>query len=755
MNASTDLNNPSVSDLLPCPAVSVIIPVYNASKYIGEALDSILEQTLQDFEVIVVDDCSTDNSPEVVQSYLEKFGGRLIFTRMKKNSGSAPAPRNKGFRFARGEYVFFMDSDDTFTKTALEEMYTLAKEYNADVVYCEKYYMSTGVGQDFINNMFVADRLIQSGGFVETPTFISNEIPERLRELAQRRFWVTPWQRLVSRKLLVDYEIKFPEIIGSDDVVWCFQVLCVAERFLRVPNMCYIRRMYEQSFTQSSKKSPNKHFHQWMDIVFRGLKFADNFMSKLKFFQEHPDYRYEGIRIISARSSFSVIYPVQSTLKPAKVYDIFKKEFSKDTSQQDVLTSFLCTQICTMDKTLRETQAKLKKAENEARENKNRVAELEETLRQNLLNSAQSFNNPAISVVIPMYNAEEYISECLDSLLIQTFQNFEVIVADDCSTDNSLAVVESYKEKFDGRLQIVQTKKNSGGGGYIPRNLGLGFASGEYVIFLDADDFLLGTALETLYMAAKENEADVVYSSNYYNVVEPNDIYLYRDGFGKKLFKAGIEDKPTLNVNDSDKIFSEFLTPGNGEGNFRAPWSKFVKRDLLLKNDIKFPDIVTGGDCIWCINVYAYSKRFLRLPTPLYFYRRYNGSSITRTTRNAQEQLSYWVKAFVAFLKALNSLQSRTDILRENPNWCYEAVRGGHFEWVLNRTDEARKELNNQEVYEILYREFKDNKELLGMAVPFFFSAIDFKQRDLNNTKDKLKKANELIKTQKARLAEL
>ena len=175
----------------------------------------------------------------------------------------------------------------------------------------------------------------------------------------------------------------------------------------------------------------------------------------------------------------------------------------------------------------------------------------------------------------------------------------------------------------------------------------------------------------------------------------------------------------------------------------------------MLKNDIKFPDIVTGGDCIWCINVYAYSKRFLRLPTPLYFYRRYNGSSITRTTRNAKEQLSYWVKAFVAFLKALKSLQSRTEILRENPNWCYEAVRGGHFEWVLNRTDEARKELNNQEVYEILYREFKDNKELLSMAVPFFFSAIDFKQRDLNNTKGELKKANELIKTQKARLAEL
>lgn len=754
METASEINISAAPNLLPCPAVSIIVPVYNAEKYIGELLDSVLAQTLQNFEIIVVDDCSTDSSPEVVKSYLEKFDGRLTFARMKKNSGSAPAPRNKGFRFARGEYIFFMDSDDTLTQTALEEMYGLAKEYEADVVYCEKYYMSTGVGQEFIDNMHVADKCIQIGGFVEEPTLITNDIPERLKDLSKKRFWVTPWQRLVSRKLLVDYEIRFPRIIGSDDVVWCFQVLCCAKRFLRVPNMCYVRRMYEESFTASSKKSPNRHIHQWMDIVIRGLKFADNFMSKLPFFKEHPGYRYEGIRILAARTSFSVIYPVQATLKPSKVYDIFKKEFSKDTGENDVLVSFLCTQVCSMDKTLRDTKEKLKVAEREARENKERAAELENELKEKLLDTpARPFTFPAISVVVPMYNAEETITETLDSLLIQTFKDFEVIVADDCSTDNSVAIVESYKEKFGERLQIVQTKKNSGGGGYIPRNLGLDFASGEYVIFLDADDFLLGTALETLYMAAKKYNADVVYSSTYYNVVEPNDVYLYRDGFGRKLFKEGIEDKTELNVNASDKIFREFLA--SSEGNFRAPWSKFVRRDFLLKNEIRFPDIVTGGDCIWCINVYAYAKRFLRLPTPLYFYRRYNSTSLTRTMRNSKEQLTYWVSAFVSYLSALKSLQDRTEILRENPSWCYEAVRGGHFEWVLNRTNDARTELSNKEVYNVLYQEFKGNKDLLGLAVPFFFSTIDFKQKDLNDKKGKLKKANELVKTQKARLAEL
>lgn len=1122
-------------NLLPCPKVSVIIPVYNAEKYIGEALDSILNQTLQDFEVIVVDDCSKDSSPEVVKSYLEKFGGRLIFSSMKKNSGSAPAPRNKGFRFARGEYIFFMDSDDTFTQTALEEMYTLAKEYEADVVYCEKYYMSTGVGQEFIDNMHLADKMIQSGDFVEEPTLISNDISVRLWDLSRRRFWFTPWQRLVSRKLLVDYGIKFPEIIGCDDVIWCFQVLCCAERFLRVPNMCYVRRMYEESFTASSKKSPNRHIHQWMDRPIRGLKFADDFMNKLDFFKKNPYYRYLVYDLLST-PSFDMIFPVCKGMKPEAIYKIFLKEFANDTGENSVLISYLCTRICEQDKILKgfpkqtnfnstaattsqrrinflkdpsllentcaisvvislynyekyigecldsllaqtfqdfevvvaddcstdnsvavvesylekfggrlkitqteensggggeprnlgftlargeyvffmdaddaltktaleelytlakeyeadivycekyfmssgtgqelfdnvhiaenrtqkppfvdkptfETEDFVERTKNATKTNiwmtpwlrlvqrklmienniwfdsliiasndftwalktlfcskrflrvpnvcyirrihdesvsfrkrtpaeyihkwldiavralrdfdnfldsieffrrdlkcrhdlinqllqsgmsnalrecqnlsrsdvyntfrlvfgqylgeqdvlvsalfarvfdqgkwwdkrykkleddtksliaelktanqrivelenaNNCIPELENALKEKLLDTpVRPFNYPTISVVIPMYNAEETITETLDSLLIQTFQDFEIIVADDCSTDNSVAIVESYAEKFGGRLQIVQTQKNSGGGGYVPRNLGLDFASGEYVIFLDADDFLLGTALETLYMAAKEYNADVVYSSIYYDLVNPNDVRLHRDGLARKRLKEGIKDKTEFTIDNTSKLFKEFAVLGSGEGNFRAPWSKFVRRDFLLKNEIRFPDIVTGGDCIWCINVYAYAKRFLRLPIPLYFYRRYNSTSLTRTMRTPQEQLAYWVSAFVDYLKALKSLENRTEVLRKNPNWCYEAVKGGHFEWVLNRTDEARKNLSNNKVYEILYRKFKDNENLFGAAIPFFFSAIDFKQRGLNDTKEQLEKADELIKTQEARLAEL
>ena len=83
------------------PLVSVIIPMYNSAKFIPQTLESLLYQTMTDFKVIVIDDCSTDNSVEVVESFAEKFGGRLHIIKLPKNTGGSGTPRNVGIQFAR------------------------------------------------------------------------------------------------------------------------------------------------------------------------------------------------------------------------------------------------------------------------------------------------------------------------------------------------------------------------------------------------------------------------------------------------------------------------------------------------------------------------------------------------------------------------------------------------------------------------------------------------------------------------------
>ena len=328
---------------------------------------------------------------------------------------------------------------------------------------------------------------------------------------------------------------------------------------------------------------------------------------------------------------------------------------------------------------------------------------------------------PAISVIIPMYNVEKFIANCLDSLLAQTFRDFEVIVVDDCSTDNSVAIVEGYAPKFDGWFQLAKTKTNSGGGGYIPRNIGLNLASGEYVYFLDADDFIVETALEIFHTAATEYNSDVVYVSSCYFFDSYGKLKNIFDIATANILNQGLEDKMTVTVDDPHKNIQRLLF----DGCFRNPWTKFVRRDFLLKNKIAFPKIISGGDFIWSIQVFCHAKRLLRLPIALYFYRSDSSESISRKKRSPSEQIAHWVSAFIIWQKSLDELVNKTEILKQNPAYSAKASRL-HFEYCMNSCFEERLSVSPEKFYEILYRKFADDS-----LVPFFLSVIDEYQREL------------------------
>ena len=321
------------------PTISVIIPLYNTEKYIGECLDSLLAQTLKNFEVIVVDDCSTDSSPAIVQSYAEKFGGRLKISRMVKNSGCAPLPRNKGLTLSRGEYIFFMDSDDTVTKTALAEMYALAKEHDADVVYCEKFFQSDANGQNAI--------LVDSNGSrkVSEPTLEPDSLAERVKYIVVNNFWGTPWVKLCRRTLLLENELFFQKVRPCDDHLWSYSLFFHARRFLRVPNAVYIWRMSEGSATRS-KKTPLQEMNRWLESSLLGLRWLDEMMDTVAFFKQNLDYRYAILEHFT-NHMFGLALSSSAQSPPHEIYNSIRTEFSSKFGSYDVLIPVLCTIVNT------------------------------------------------------------------------------------------------------------------------------------------------------------------------------------------------------------------------------------------------------------------------------------------------------------------------------------------------------------------------------------------------------------------------
>ena len=246
-----DFNLPP-PELPASPAISVIVSMYNMEKYIGDCLESLLAQTFSDFEVIVIDDCSTDNGVKIVNDYVPKFDGRLAVVRMEKNSGYAGFPRNKGIELAGGEYLYFLDSDDTIAPTAFEELHSLAKKFNADVVHCEKYF---AVPDEFYNDAEYRKNLkpyswpMTEKTFITQPTLLTNDFEKRVREFSQKWLQWASWQQLIRRDFLLDNGIRFLNTY-SQDLVFTMCEICCARNYLVVPNVLYYWRKRSDSKTQ-------------------------------------------------------------------------------------------------------------------------------------------------------------------------------------------------------------------------------------------------------------------------------------------------------------------------------------------------------------------------------------------------------------------------------------------------------------------------------------------------------------------------
>ena len=215
----------------------------------------------------------------------------------------------------------------------------------------------------------------------------------------------------------------------------------------------------------------------------------------------------------------------------------------------------------------------------------------------------------AISILVPVYNVERYLNQCLDSILQQTFRDFEVICINDGSTDHSLEIIKSFIAK-DKRFKLID-KINTGYGHSM--NQGLSQCQGEYISIIESDDYIQPDMLERLYTVAKENNLDVA-RCNYYIFSK----------FSKKLNNDYIKDilaNKVLKPLDHIKIF------------YQPPsiWVNLYKKDFIDKNKIRFLETAGASfqDTSFVFKVYALCKRFMYINEALLYYRiDNNGSSI-------------------------------------------------------------------------------------------------------------------------------
>lgn len=245
---------------------------------------------------------------------------------------------------------------------------------------------------------------------------------------------------------------------------------------------------------------------------------------------------------------------------------------------------------------------------------------------------------PEISIIIPCYNVEKYLSRCLDSVIGQSFTDFEVICVNDGSPDNSGSILEEYAAK-DKRIKIL-TQKNQGLS--MARNNGKALAQGKYIYFLDSDDFIHPQCLEITHYIAEKYEVDLVS----FDFCENMNKTLWQKRYEKEKIEAHITDKP----------FFLGTTKEKNKINYNV-WTKLFRKDLL--DGIDFIPKIHFEDFPHTYAVLSKSPKTAVIHVLLYFYT-INQSSIAHQNGNPQQLLDYWTG-----IKYIDELYHKEDLRAE------------------------------------------------------------------------------------------
>lgn len=226
------------------PKVSVVLPVYNVGKYLRQCMDSIVGQTLEEIEIICVDDGSSDDSPQILQEYARKDPRVRVIRQQNQGAGAA---RNHGLSVAQGEYLSFLDSDDFFETDMLEKSYQKAKEARAQMVV-------------FRSDQYHEDR----DEFVKVKwTLRQGDLPP-YRPMNHRTFtgnvfkvfvgWA--WDKLFERNFIEGHGLRFQEQRTSNDLLFVFSALVLAQRIEIVDEaLAHQRRNIKESLSNTREKS--------------------------------------------------------------------------------------------------------------------------------------------------------------------------------------------------------------------------------------------------------------------------------------------------------------------------------------------------------------------------------------------------------------------------------------------------------------------------------------------------------------------
>lgn len=635
--------------------VSVIIPVYDVEKYLRDCLDSIANQTLQEIEIICIDDCSPDDSARIMREYAAR-DNRVKNIFMPENRGLAYA-RNTALASAVGKYVLFIDSDDMLKTEALEELYNTAETTGADQL------------------LFLADILAECDS--DFPADYYSNYPEKLTDrifpgtyLFEKlfdvgRFLPSACLKFTRSSLIKENGILFPLKYIHEDNYFSVKTLILANYAVALNKKFYIRRLRQGSIMTSNDQKANirhvlgyaagigllqKEISQGIynekqedllqkfckRLVSVMMRYAQNVFSALRpelmnelkdcpwgenwFFVMNSFFKLSDAEKVAKRqlnqekqaikklkSSFSYRLGRALTYPPRKarsvINSLIKNGFAgtcKNLLKRNKKNSTSSKKVDDM------TVFEFRDLQIFPNEKQIRLQQMMGTLMSVWENASDEVlpfvcrkksSEAVVSVIIPVWNVERYLTKCLQSIAGQTLAELQIICIDNGSTDRSPEILRFFAE-FDERFTIITTPNSNAG---TARNAGLELATGKYLYFMDADDYCTPDMLETAVDAMEADNCDLVaweYQS-------------FNDQSGKITLTKKFKDE-ILDPERSSNLFAYLST---------CVWNKLFRTRVVRENGLVFQEVTSSNDVSFSVTSMALAGKIRSLHRPMYFYR--------------------------------------------------------------------------------------------------------------------------------------
>lgn len=558
--------------------VSVVVPVCNVEQYLRECLDSIINQTLQEIEIICVNDGSSDSCMDILREYAK--ADRRIKVINKDNAGYGHT-MNLGIDMARGEYIGIVESDDFVVPEMYQELYDIATDNNLDLVKAD-FYRFYGTKGNYKLDYNKTAREDKNYNIIINPS----------ETIACFRFIMNTWSGIYKRSFLQEGNIRHNETPGAsfqDNGFW-FKTFAQAKRIMFVNKPYYMNR---RDNPNSSVYNPAK--------VYCG---NEEYKYILEYINEHPEFNKDILYIFSQKRYHTYLFTLN------RIDQKFRKEylhtFAKDFKQA-------------------EANGELKQSFFTKKE--------WETLHWIMRDPDEYYYNEftkriKVSVIVAVYNTEKYLKECIDTLLAQSLKEFEVICIDDGSTDNSYSILYEYSMK-DRRIKVYR-QENKGAG--AARNYGLTLAQGEYVLFVDGDDYFDKEMLKEAYRKALQDNSDIcIFKSKQYDM-ETGKI-------SDCTFSLRTNELP------AKRPFSVADLTNNPFHVFMGwAWDKLYKKSFVLNNGLYFQEQRTTNDMYFVFASILRAGKITTVEKALYYQRRNVPGSLSATRALSWECFYYALK---------------------------------------------------------------------------------------------------------------